>query len=81
MVAHVVIVAAAWCTLLNPAVDKAAGSLPNSPIFLPLAVAVTVSDIACVAILHVPTVSNILNILSDVGTVVSDLPPPRKRGR
>ena len=77
MAPHVVIVAAAWCSLVNPAVDKAAGFFPK---FLPLAVAVTVSDIACVAILHIPTASNIFEILSDVGTVVSDL-PKRKRGR
>jgi hypothetical protein len=74
---HVVIVAAAWCSFVNPAVDKAAGLFPK---FLPLAVAVTVSDIACVAILHVPTASNILGILSDVGTVVTDL-PKRRTGR
>ena len=77
MAAHVVIVAALYCTAINPAVDKIAGAFPK---FLPLAVVVTVSDIACVAILHAPTVSNILEILNDVGTVVTDL-PPRKKGR
>ena len=66
-----------FCTAINPAVDKIAGAFPK---FLPLAVVVTVSDIACVAILHAPTVSNILEILNDVGTVVTDL-PPRKKGR
>ena len=75
MVAHVVIVAALYCTAINPAVDKIAGAFPK---LLPLQIVTTISDITCVAVLHVPTLTNILGIVGDVATVVGDLPPPRK---
>jgi len=70
MAAHVVIIAT-WCALVNPAVDKIAGAFPK---LLPLQIVTTISDITCVVVLHVPTLTNILGILSDLGTVVSDLP-------
>ena len=74
MAAHVVIIAT-WCALVNPAVDKIAGAFPK---LLPLQIVTTISDITCVVVLHVPTLTNILGILSDLGTVVSDLPPRRE---
>ena len=64
-----------FCTAINPAVDKIAGAFPK---LLPLQIVTTISDITCVVVLHVPTLTNILGILSDLGTVVGDLPPPRK---
>ncbi len=70
MAAHAVVIAAAWCALVNPAVDKIAGAFPK---FLPLAIAVTISDVACVAILHAPSAASLAQILSDVATVVGDV--------
>ena len=64
-----------FCTAINPAVDKIAGAFPK---LLPLQIVTTISDITCVVVLHVPTLTNILGILSDLGTVVSDLPPQRE---
>jgi hypothetical protein len=61
-----------FCTAINPAVDKIAGAFPK---LLPLQIVTTISDITCVVVLHVPTLTSILGILSDLGTVVSDLPP------
>ncbi len=59
-----------FCTAINPAVDKIAGAFPK---FLPLAIAVTISDVACVAILHAPSAASLAQILSDVATVVGDV--------
>ena len=61
-----------FCTAINPAVDKIAGAFPK---LLPLQIVTTISDITCVAVLHVPTLTNILGIVGDVATVVGDLPP------
>jgi hypothetical protein len=57
---------------------------------LPLQIAVTISDVGCIAVLHVPSLTNILGIVGDVVNVIVDLPPrrgepfvlpPPKRGR
>jgi hypothetical protein len=74
MTPHVAVVVA-WCSFVNPAVDKIAGGFPKA---LPLQVAVTLSDVACVVILHVLTVTNVLEILSDLEGVAEDLPSRRK---
>ena len=66
-----------FCTAINPAVDKIAGAFPK---LLPLQIVTTISDITCVVVLHVPTLTNILGILSDLGTVVGDLPSTARTG-
>ncbi len=86
MAAHVVIVAALYCTAINPAIDTVAGNFPK---LLPLQIAVTISDVVCIAVLHVPSLTNILGVVGDVATVVGDIPrgrvgpfaPPPRRHR
>lgn len=76
MAAHFVVAAAFYCAALNPAADKVAGAFPK---LLPLQIAVTASDILCVAIVRVPTLTDILGIVSDLATVIGDLPPKAKQ--
>ena len=77
MAAHVVIVGAFYCAVIAPVVDKAAGVFPQ---LLPLQIANTLSDVACVAILHAPTAQNILGIIGDVASVIGDLAPHKIGG-
>ena len=68
---HAVVVVAAYCVTVNPAIGKIAGAFPRVE---PLAVAALVSDVVCVVVLHAPTLGNIVAILSDAVAVIRDAP-------
>jgi hypothetical protein len=70
MAAHLAVFAVAACVIGDPVMDKIAGAFPQ---ILPLAIAVTVTDVGCTILLRAPTYMNILQIISDAATVTSDV--------
>jgi hypothetical protein len=58
----------AWCTLVNPAVDKIAGAFPKA---LPLQVVAALGDLGC-AIVR-PTFLGVLDVLTDVAQIKTDV--------
>jgi hypothetical protein len=73
------VVLAGLC-LAQPAIDKVAGAIPRLP--LPVAMALTIVDVGCAIILHTPPGAALAQILSDAGTIASDVrAAPRRRGR
>ena len=58
---HPAVIVAAYCAFVAPAVDKVAGGFPG---VLPVAVAVTVSDLVC-AVVN-PTIWGAVGVIVDV---------------
>lgn len=63
-----IIPAVVFCTTINPAIDKVAGAFPK---LLPLAIAVTATDLVC-AVVN-PTVWGVIGLIADVAQVRVDL--------
>ena len=72
MAAHAVVAAALYCAVVNPAVDKIAGTFPK---LLPLQIVATIADVVCIGVLRAPTLSSLLGVAGDVANVIGDLPP------
>ena len=68
MAIHALVPVVLFCTTLNPAADKVAGTFPK---FLPLAIAVTITDLACAIVK--PTVFGIVSVIADLATVHQDI--------